>query len=224
MTKTLASALVLGLLGLAGCPDIKTDPGEGGAGPTVQFDPAASIIPFPNNLVLDPTTGRVNLPQQCNEAIAQTVIRAGVLNTLDGFGTYESALQVTFSEAIDATTLAGHVLLLQRVRGTAAGDPAVAKAVLLTLIPGTTTQFSADCTTSKMVTSLTIVVQGVLEQRSTYTVALTKGIKTAMGADFGPSFTWALVGQADAPVTLDASGNVTTNHTPLDPRDPAQPA
>jgi len=222
MTKTLASALVLGLLGLAGCPDIKTDPGEGGAGPTVQFDPAASIIPFPNNLVLDPTTGRVNLPAQCNEGLAQTVIRAGVLNTLDGFGTYESALQVTFSEAIDATTLAGHVLLLQRVRGTAAGDPAVAKAVLLTLIPGTTTQFSADCTTSKMVTSLTIVVQGVLEQRSTYTVALTRGIKTATGAEFGPSFTWALVDQANAPVTLDASGNVTTNHTPLDPRDPAQ--
>jgi len=134
MTKTLASALVLGLLGLAGCPDIKTDPGEGGAGPTVQFDPAASIIPFPNNLVLDPTTGRVNLPQQCNEAIAQTVIRAGVLNTLDGFGTYESALQVTFSEAVDATTLAGHVLLFQRARGTSANDPATAKPIPVTLL------------------------------------------------------------------------------------------
>jgi dienelactone hydrolase len=222
MTKTLASALVLGLLGLAGCPDIKTDTGEGGAGPTVEFDPAASIIPFPNNLVLDPTTGRVNLPQQCNESLAQTVIRTSVINTLDGFGTYESALQVTFSEAIDMATLAGHVLLFQRARGTAANDPTAAKPIPVVLLQGTTMQSSADCSTSKMVTSLTIIAQGVLEQRSTYTVALTKGIKTAAGADFGPSFTWALVGQANAPVTLDTSGNVTTNHTPLDPRDPAQ--
>jgi len=221
MTKTLACALVLGLLGLAGCPDIKTDSGEGG-GPTVEFDPAASIIPFPNNLVLDPTTGRVKLPLQCNESLAQTVIRTTVINTLDGFGTYESALQVTFSEALDQKTLDGHVLLFQRARGAAANDPATAKPIPVILLPGTTMQSSADCSTSKMVTSLTIIAQGVLEQRSTYTVALTRGIKTAAGADFGPSFTWALVGQANAPVTLDTSGNVTTNHTPLDPRDPAQ--
>jgi hypothetical protein len=224
MTKTLASSLVLGLLGLAGCSDIKTDPSsEGDAGPTVEFDPAASIIPFPNNLVLDPTTGLVNLPKQCNEGFGQTYIRTTLLNTLDGFGTYESALQVTFSEALDPKTLDGHVLLYQRAKGTAANAPATATPIPVILPPAMMTpQYSADCSTTKMVTSQIIVAQGALEPRSTYTVALTKGIKTAAGADFGPSFTWALVSQAGAPVTLDAQGNVLTNRTPLDPRDDAQ--
>jgi len=219
MTKTLASALVLGLLGLAGCSDSsKPD----ASGPTVEFDPSASIFPFPNNLVLDPTTGRVNLPQQCDEGLPQAVIRTTVLDTLDGFGTYESALQVTFSEAVDPTTLDGHVLLFQRLKGTAANDPAAAKPIPVTLSPGTTMQFSADCSTSQMGTSLTIIAKSVLEQRSTYTVVLTKGIKTAVGADFGPSFTWGLVAQPSVPVTLDAHGNVTANHTSLNPGDPTQ--
>ncbi|HEX2685841.1 MAG TPA: hypothetical protein VHN14_04455 [Kofleriaceae bacterium] len=222
MNKTLAASLALGLVGLVGCPDIKTDTGEGNVGPTVQFDPSASIIPFPNNLVLDPTTGRVNLPKQCNESLAQGLIRTTLLNTLDGFGTYESALQVTFSEALDASTLTGHVLLYQRAKGTTPTDPGSAKAIPVMLTPVMTPQSSADCSTSKMVTTLLIIAQGVLDQRSTYTVALTRGIKTASGADFGPSFFWSLVSQEGAPVTVDASGNVTENHTPLDPRDEAQ--
>jgi len=223
MNKTLAASLVLGLVGLAGCPDIKTDTGEGVVGPTVQFDPAASVIPFPNNLVLDPTTGRVSLPTQCGEGLAQMVIRTELINKLDGFGTYESALQVTFSEALDAKTLDGHVLLYQRAKGMAANEPATAVPIPVTLLPPMLTpQFSANCSTSKMVTTLIFIAQGALEQHSTYTVALTKGIKTASGTDFGASFFWSLVGQASAPVTFDDTGNVTANHTPLDPRDEAQ--
>jgi len=223
MNKTLASSLVLGLLGLAGCPDIKTDTGEGNVGPTVQFDPSAKIIPFPNNIALDPKTGRVNLPKQCNESIAQTVIRTTLLNTLDGFGSYETALQVSFSEDVDSATLDGHVLLFQRAKGTTANDPAAAKPIPVLLLPlMKTEQPSADCTTSTMVSTLTIIPLGVLEQRSTYTVALTKGIKTASGADFGPSFFWSVVSQDSSPVTVDAEGNITANHTPLDPRDETQ--
>jgi dienelactone hydrolase len=223
MNKTLASSLVLGLIGLVGCPDIKTDTGEGDVGPTVQFDPAASIIPFPNNLALDPMTGRVSLPKQCGEGLAQMVIRTELINKLDGFGTYESALQVTFSEALDAKTLDGHVLLYQRAKGMTANEPAIAMPIPVTLLPPMLTpQFSADCSTSKMVTTLIFIAQGALEQHSTYTVALTKGIKTASGTDFGASFFWSLVGQASAPVTFDDQGNVTANHTPLDPRDEAQ--
>jgi len=223
MNKTLAASLVLGLVGLAGCPDIKTDTGEGDVGPTVEFDPSASIIPFPNNLALNPMTGRVSLPKQCNEGIAQTAIRTTLLNTLDGFGIYESALQVTFSEALDAKTLDGHVLLYQRAKGMTPNDPATATAIPVTLLPPMQTpQFSADCKTSKMVTTLTFIAQGALDQRSTYTVALTKGIKTASGSDFGSSFFWALIGQDKAPVTVDDQGNITANHTPLDPREPEQ--
>ena len=48
---------------LTGCPDVPTDTNDS-AGPYVEFDPANSIVPFPNNLALDPTTGKVNLPAQ----------------------------------------------------------------------------------------------------------------------------------------------------------------
>jgi dienelactone hydrolase len=188
----------------------------------VEFDPAASIIPFPNNLVLDPMTGKVALPKQCGESPAALVIRTTILNTLDGFGTYESALQVTFSEAVDPTTLDGHVLLYHRARDMTANDPAAAAPIPVTLIPTTTTRFAPDCSSSKPVTTLLIIAQGVLEQRGTYTVALTRGIETATGAAFGASFTWSLIRQATAPVVLDAHGNVIENRTPLDPREPAQ--
>ena len=53
MQKFLACLLVVAT---SGCPDVKTDPGEGPgegrSGPIVEFDPSNSIVPFPNNLVL----------------------------------------------------------------------------------------------------------------------------------------------------------------------------
>jgi dienelactone hydrolase len=226
MTKTLASSLVLGLLGLAGCPDIKTDPDELAVGdsdaPIVEFDPGSSIIPFPNNLVLDPATGKVALPKQCGEGPAQTVIRTNLLNTLDGFGTYESALQVTFSEMLDPASLTGHVLVYQLAKSGAGNDPTKATAIPALTIPGVTVRFDAACDKSEMVTALTIIAQGALEQRSTYVVALTKGVKTAGGEDFGASFTWSVISQAKSPVTFDEAGNVTSNQTPLDPKVEAQ--
>src|SRR5688572_26206545 len=82
------AALLPGLLiGVTGCPDVKVDPDEvGSAGPIIEFDPSNKIIPFPNNLLLDPATGRVNLPAQCNESPTSKATREGVLNQLDGFG------------------------------------------------------------------------------------------------------------------------------------------
>jgi alpha-beta hydrolase superfamily lysophospholipase len=219
MRKMLASC-ALCLLGIAGCVDIKTDPSEE-AGPIVQFDPADSIIPFPNNLVLDPMTGKVNLPKQCGESVAQGFIRTTLLNKLDGFGTYESALQVTLSDPVDAASLTGHVLLYQAAKGTTPTNPVGAQPIPVVVIPGTTTQFSVDCSSNQQVTSLTIIPQGALEQHSTYVVALTKGIKTSSGTEFGPSFTWAVIDQADPPVVFDNSGNVTTNLTPLHANVPA---
>ena len=58
-------ALVLGA-----CPSVTVDDNEGVLGPTVEFDPANSVVPFPNNLLLSPTTGKLTLPQQCNESAA----------------------------------------------------------------------------------------------------------------------------------------------------------
>src|SRR4051812_41963959 len=157
---SLACSLVVGLVGLAGCPDVGTDTGEGTSGPTVQFDPANSVIPFPNNLVLDPATGKVKLPQQCQESAAQSFIRQTLLNTLDGFGTYESALQVTFSEPVDVTSLDGKVLIYQRAKGATPNDPAGAQPVpVAAFIPGKSIQFTPDCGSSAMVDNVTIIPQ-----------------------------------------------------------------
>jgi pimeloyl-ACP methyl ester carboxylesterase len=74
----------------------------------------------------------------------------------------------------------------------------------------------------KMIDSAAIVPLVPLDQKSTYTVAILKGVMTADGKPYGPSPIWTLVRQKTNPVTLDDQGNVIGNQTPLDPSDPAQ--
>jgi hypothetical protein len=229
--KNLRCAAAAVLLFATGCPDVDTDPGEGpddppfDPGPLVEFDPSASIIPFPNNLVIDPATGRVTLPQQRCESPTQTAIREGVLNTLDGFGTFKTALQFTLTEPVDPASLTGNVTLYQRTSGTMALDPATAMPVPAVVIPGQTTRrISDDCMMAPLVVdAVTIVPTVPLEESSMYFVAVTRGVETADPAApaFGPSPTWQLVRQPVPPVTLDAMGNVVINRTPLDPLNPA---
>lgn len=139
----------------AGCPDVKTDPGEGSdlpVGPTVEFDPSHSILPFPNNLALCATgvdstgapctIGKVAIPPAACESEAAKAIRTNVLNQLDGFGTFEAAMQVTFTEEVDASTLDGHIVMYQRTKGATANDPASAHPIPVTLIKGTTVRGS----------------------------------------------------------------------------------
>lgn len=216
------SALVpVVLIGATGCPDVKVDPDEGLPLPTVEFDPSNRVIPFPNNLLINPMTGKVNLPAQCNESPASQATREQVLNQLDGFGTFEVAMSVTFTEPVDATSLAGNVLLFKRATGMTAVDPTTAMAIPVVTIPGMTTRFDADCMNPTMIDSVTIVPMIPLDQKSTYVVALKAGIKTAGGEDYYPSFVWGLVRQQTNPVTVDAMGNVVGDNTPLDPLDPA---
>ena len=221
MRKLLACAVVLAAA--SGCPDVTTDPGEGSGlpaldGPTVEFDPANAIIPFPNNLVIDPMTGKVSVPAPACESAVSAAIRTGILDTLDGFGTYETGMQVTFTDAVDPASLAGNVIMYERARGSAALDPSQATAVPVEVVTGTTLRFSADaCSSPVTINSVTIVPKIPLEQKSTYTVALLEGIQTADGKPFIPSVTWALVRQSVDPVTIDASGNIIAESTPFDP-------
>lgn len=55
----------------------------------ISFDPTTGVIPFPNNLLLDPKTGKVNVPASPKETDAQKALREG-LNNLDGFSTLGS--------------------------------------------------------------------------------------------------------------------------------------
>jgi len=209
-------------LSLGACPSVTLDTNEGALGPTIEFDPANKIVPFPNNLLLDPATGKVNLPEQCNESASTAATRLGALNKLDGFGTYEAAINVTFTEPVDVESLANHVLLYQRVQGGEALDPKTARSIPVVAIPGKTTRFTDQtnikaCTGPVAVDQVTFVPTTPLEQTSTYTVALLSGIKTATGADFNPSFTWSMVREPKPVVAFDDAGNVIVNRTPLDP-------
>jgi pimeloyl-ACP methyl ester carboxylesterase len=210
---------------LGACPSVTVDENEGVSGPTVEFDPGARVIPFPNNLLLDPATGKLNLPQQCNESAATTATRTNVLNKLDGFGTYEPVINVTFTEPVDVASLDGRVLLFQRASAGEANDPLTAIPIPVIVVSTQTVRFTNQeninaCTDPVMVDQLTFIPRVPLEQKSTYTVALLAGIKTANGDDFNPSFTWSIVREPDPVVALDEAGNVVLNRTPLDPAKP----
>ena len=50
-----------------------------------------------------------------------------------------------------------------------------------------------------------------LDQKSTYFVALLKGIKSTDGKEFTGSYTWGLVSASENPVTLDEQRNVVSD-------------
>jgi pimeloyl-ACP methyl ester carboxylesterase len=215
----------------SGCPSVKTDPGQTQGtlppvdGPTVEFDPANSIVPFPSNLVLDPASGRVKIPAPACETPTAMALRTSTLNTLNGFGTYETAMQVTLTKAVDASTLPGHVVMYERLKGTTPTTPGTAQQVPVAVKPSVALRFDASsCATPATVDALEITPLVPLDESSTYTIALLSGIKDADGNDYLPSFTWALVRQKDEPVTIAdgcdpttyAGCVVTANQTPID--------
>jgi pimeloyl-ACP methyl ester carboxylesterase len=211
-------ALGLGIaIGSSGCaPSIDNDGPEGSDGPTVEFDPGASIIPFPNNLVISPTTGRVTLPAQCNESPTSTAVRTGVLNTLDGFGTFKTVLQFTLTEPPDAATLTSDNIKLYR---RLPPDPNPVPIVILP--PGQTLRYvGGDCAVAPVPIDAVQIVPAVpLTEGALYDVMVGDGIRTATGASYLPSFTWAFVRNTENPVVVE-NGMIVAERTPLDPTDP----
>jgi len=129
---------------------------------------------------------------------------------------------VTFTEPVDGASLDGNVLLFERARAGVALDPLTAVPLPVTFIPNQTVRFTnqadiTNCTDPVMVDQVTIVPLVPLDQKSTFTVAVLSGLRTANGEAFNPSFTWSLVREPQPVVVFDDAGNVTTNRTPLDP-------
>src|SRR5450631_2775909 len=80
---------------------------------TIEFDPAATpaVVPQPNSLAIDPTTGLIVVPPGPNDTPAQTLFNQTYLNTLDGFP-MESPASVMTSGDVNPATLATGVLVL----------------------------------------------------------------------------------------------------------------
>jgi hypothetical protein len=195
----------------------------------VEFDPARSVatgarfLPFPNDLVRDPTTGKLNLSAQACESATSKATREGILNKLDGFGTYEAALVVTFTSEVDMASLEGNVVLYQITNQGTAIDPGAAVSVPLILRKTQSVRLLPDaCTSPSLVNAVVAVPMVPLTQKSTYVAAVLKGVKDTTGAEFTGSYTWGLVNASEAPVTLDDAGNVVSERTPLSPADPEQ--
>jgi hypothetical protein len=215
---------------LFGCAEeVTTDDNETGPIPVpevAEFDPAARIIPFPNNLLLDPVTHKLNLPAQCGETPGSSAAQVrATLNQLDGFATSRgnqpgrSPITATFSADIDQASLAGRVFL---VRAPSAGDPGGPEEIEVTV--GRSLRSTADCATSMAVPNVTIAPVRPLREASTYAVALLRGIASTTGVEFEPTATWALTRQKVAPVEVAGTATapvVTFNATPFDPENPA---
>ncbi len=213
-----------------GCVEsVETDPTElaatldGALPPVAEFDPAQRVVPLPNALLMDPMTGRVNVPPSCGEqpgSSAESLRLA--LNQLDGFGTSRMSLVATFSAPVDVGSAAGRVFLVRLAQH---GVPLTRfeGLVAVDVLAGGSQRSAPDCSSSATVPNLTLLPRSPLQGDSTYGVLLTSGIQSVDGKAFEPSPTWALVRQAQAPVSFsDPSPEALPDHnaTPFDPSDP----
>jgi hypothetical protein len=230
--ESLLGALMLGVSGgQLGCVDsVEPDDAEGvstlaaSLPPVAEFDPAQRVVPLPNALLMNPATGRLNVPPSCGEQPGSSAERLRLaLNQLDGFGTSRMNLAATFSAPVDLDSTEGRVFLLrlaehgvplQRFEGPVAID----------VVAGGSQRFAADCSSSEVVPNLTLRPRAPLQGSSTYAVLLARGITAADGREVEPSPTWALVRQAQAPVQFSdpaPSALPDYNATPFDPANAA---
>lgn len=216
----------LSLLVAFGCTeDVRVDAAETTAlpAPVAEFDPGQRIIPLPNALLMNPATGRLQVPAGCGEQPGSAAERLrGTINQLDGFGTSEQSLVATFSEAIDPASLEGRVFLFriaERGQPVLPPEPPLAVDVLVASTP----RDAADCSSSSVVPSVILRPRAPLPGGSTYLVVLAAGISTESGNEFQPSASWALVRQAEPPVAFpegDEGALPIRNETPFDPAEP----
>jgi hypothetical protein len=209
--------------GCLGGVDIDEDETTLAAQPVAEFDPAGGVVPLPNALLIDPTTGRVNVPPGCGETPGSSAERLRLqLNQLDGFGTSRQQLVATFSQAVDPTSLQGRVFLLRLAeRGTPVIPP---EPVVVDVVTTTTLRAASDCESSASVPTVAILPRAPLHDASTYAVLIARGVTTDAGVEVQPSATWALVRQESAPVEFPPSGSEGAlpvhNETPFDPAVP----
>jgi dienelactone hydrolase len=192
--------------------------------PLAEFDPASGIVPLPNALLMDPATGRLDVPPACGEQPGSSAERLrSALNQLDGFGTSRQSLVATFDEPIDPASLEGRVAL---VRLTERGQPVnpFEGPVPIDVLTSSTRRSAPDCSSSLELPSVVIRPREPLRQASTYAVVIARGVTNDIGEDFEPSVTWALVRQARAPVRFAATAAAGEapiyNATPFDPAEP----
>ncbi|MFO1351480.1 MAG: Ig-like domain-containing protein [Gammaproteobacteria bacterium] len=149
-----------------------------------QFDPAAGVIPTPNNLLFNGSTdGTLNIPIIDPNSPSSAVLNA--LNALDGFSTVAPGV-ATFSAAIDpATVRAGDTVRMFEVGvvNPFAGDlgaPFAVTGAVAELVGGQ--DFNAGLlAVDTSARTLVVTPLKPLKPKTGYMVVLTDGIRAASG-------------------------------------------
>ena len=134
----------------------------------VLMDKESGKMPLPIDLLVDPTTGKVDLPPRDDDD-AKTKEIKGELKVLDGFGTTTGQL-FEFSAKVDKSTVSSATVQLYRVKDA-------------TPIPATVTLLSDGITVEVMPKSLP------LDSETTYAVVLRQGLRDAAGGKVWPMLT-----------------------------------
>ena len=161
---------------------------------TTNFDPANSVIPFPNDLLFkDTADGTLNIPVVDATDLSDPAV---ALNVLDGFSTV-APMSTGFTDALDAGSINGNSVRVYQVTLSSSPSPGGAVVAVnnkLTFgIDYFATLSSVDATNSTLV----ILPLKPLLPKSHYYVAVTRDLKAVDGTDVGTSVGYALAKGAD---------------------------
>jgi hypothetical protein len=184
--------------------------------PEATFDPGASVIPFPNDILLTRgpnNTTRVNIPTPPNASPAQQQLFEG-LRTLDGFSTTapivsensETRGVIDTGSRLDATNLAAGTRFIKLTPGGTA--PQVRACLNPTSDPMCPPQTrDANGRVPTIPQQLMFVPQVPLDEKSTYGALLTTDLKDERGRFLAPTGAFALV-RLSSPLVADGKSQV----------------
>ncbi len=160
---------------------------------TARFDPSASVIPFPNNLLLSGTTDlTLNIPVSNPADYGNPQV---ALNALDGFSTV-APWSFTFSAAPKASTLVGgDTVRVFEVTLTGPGGGVIGVTRELASPADFVVAVSSSDTTGRTVA---IVPTKPLKQLTSYMAVVTSGVTDAAGNDATPDQTYFLAKRTQA--------------------------
>lgn len=203
---------LVGALAVAACtPEVPKT--EAVAHPIVAFDPAAAVpvVPTPNDLAIDPTTGKVNAPIDPSTSAANQEFTRDYLNTLDGFppGTTAESTPVMGGDLDPASVTPASVIVNDLTAAAMGQDPSVAATI------------AYDAETKQIAIT---PPDGAWIKGHKYDVALVSGegtgLKMADGSQVLASPVWALARSADPLVSCTADNVCTSTTSAIS--DPAQ--
>lgn len=217
MKKLLISLAVGSALGLTGCGDSINDLKNESSGENkplvplsrVVFDPTASRVSVPNDLLFQGSTDGTLVMRGESDAVPNYADPSVALGALDGWSTQQPfmvELAVAGGVSLDATTAQRPDSV--RIVEVLMGDPASTDATCRTVPRGTACKavgqltFGQDFVTRAVGNNVAVVPLKPLKPATTYILVLTNNLKDSEGRSIAPSTTYELVKQDLATMPL----------------------